>query len=165
MWKGKKINILLQLLKTLPHCAWHLESSFFSLALYHNWLVHIRDISQDCLTDIASCWNLKLLFQRFFGGFYYLFVKKLNLHNGLKWFLKGLSHIFTRYLWKNNLNPKKPGGVGINPSVRRSPAIYEWGKFLTFKFHEFLSKSPLGGIKIFFCKCWNKNAKNLRSKK
>ena len=37
------------------------------------------------------------------------------------------------------INPKKSGGDGVNPLVSRSPAIYEWGKFLTFKFHEFLT--------------------------
>ena len=94
-----------------PHCAWHLESSFFSLALYHNWLVHIGDISQDYLTDVASCWNVKLLFQRNFCWFYYLstFVKELNLLNGLKWFLnkntyKYLNHIsiWTDKSWNIN---------------------------------------------------------------
>ena len=36
-----------------------------------------------------------------------------------------------------DLTLKKPGGgSGITPLVRRLPAIFEWGKFLTFKSHE-----------------------------
>ena len=69
-------------------------------------------------------------------------------------------------IYSNNVilsfNPKKPGGWGpggeICPLVRRSPAIFEWDKFLTFKFHEFIH--ALCGVKNFFVVSRKKKIKN-----
>ena len=60
------------------------------------------------------------------------------------------------YIFDSSLNPKKTVGE-INLSVRRSPAIFEWGKFLTFKFYEFFCPNlRLGGNKNVLCKCFPK---------
>ena len=56
------------------------------------------------------------------------------------------------------LNPKKPRvGGGINPSVRRSPAILGASFNVQISWF-FCSNLPLGGT-IFFCKCWKKTIK------
>ena len=52
-------------------------------------------------------------------------------------------------------NPKKPDGREFYPSVRRLPAIYEWGKFCNIKtLWIFCPNLSLGGIK-----CWKKMIK------
>jgi hypothetical protein len=50
-------------------------------------------------------------------------------------------------------NPKKTGErrAGNHSSVRSLPEIFEWLKFLTFKFHEFFGTNlALGVMKLFF---------------
>ena len=57
---------------------------------------------------------------------------------------------------------QRSAGNGIAYTVHpesKSSAIFEWGKFLTFKFHEFFVQTFLYVVPISFCKCCKKMIK------